>query len=255
MSPLTDDWQQALCLVFGISADAPLPEGLANRADALLHDVEALGFASPADAQAEDARASAIPVADIPEDGEPDPIHGGIVRGNVRADASLVDAQSDLTCVLMVHEQLLEKHLGVDLDECDMMTLARHHRVWTSGGVIRSGWSLLLSKFGITHHVRFDADFPTLVAEVADNHDVMIDVDGVTFYGDGSYPPGSGHAVLIVGWNECPDTRDLLGFYMTDSNFPAHAIYRTAAQLKATWGGTMISVRDRQPAPSTRAAT
>ena len=91
-----------------------------------------------------------------------------------------------------------------------------------------------------------DPELPFDATGVADSNEIgeaLIGADARESYQDSSIPPGSGHAVALVGRGLDPATGGLQGFHVTDSNFPGGAHFIPTDQLAEAWyGNDMISI-------------
>lgn len=178
-------------------------------------------------------------------DGEVDPIHGGIVFGNVAADSALVDQQSGETCALMAQEQIIEKYYGIDIPEGEMAAFAQEYGVFDpQNGTQRLGWNLFLDKFKIPHTRQYDCNIQDLADSIKNGNDVFLPVDMSDYSGNLSFPPGSGHAIVVTGGAMDPQTGEITGFYINDSNHAGTPVFKSLDQMKHCMWGEMISVPD-----------
>ncbi len=183
--------------------------------------------------------------ADQLVEGGVDAVHGGIVRGNVQQDAELVDQQTGQTCALMAQEQFLEKYFGVDIPEGELAAFASEMNVFDpEGGTVSMGWDIFLDHVGIPHENLYNVEMDSLIDAVKSGKDVFVPVNFDGYMEDPYSYPGGGHAVVITGWNEDPDTGEVRGFYINDSNFPGTPVYKTVEEFEQCWQGHMISVPD-----------
>jgi hypothetical protein len=168
-----------------------------------------------------------------------------IVEGNVAHDIQFTDQQTHGSCSLMAQEQFVNRYIGQSLPEDYLEWIAEKAGVYSPDiGTDYNGQTLVLEHFHIPHE-RITGDIGDLNSTLSDNKDVIIGVDAREFYGDASIPPGSGHAVAIVGKGFNPETHELEGYYITDSNYPQSAHYVTVERLDGSWYGDMIAIPDK----------
>lgn len=178
-------------------------------------------------------------------DGKIDPTSGGIVFGNVAADSTLVDQQNGETCALMAQEQLIEKYYGIDIPEGEMADFAEKCGVFDpKNGTQSPGWNLLLDKFKIPHQRLYDCDANDLLNAVKNGNDVFMAVDMGDYSGNLSFPPGAGHAIVVTGGSIDPQTGEIIGFYVNDSNHAGSPVFKTVEQMSRCMRGDMIIVPD-----------
>jgi len=184
--------------------------------------------------------------ADFINDGNYDPTNECIVHGDVVQDIEYIDAQSGPTCSLMAQEQFVERYIRQDVPED---VLAWRAETWgyyqpdgLDAGTNWIGQTAVLEHFDIPHSREVFASVDDLNGSLKAGNDVLIGVDARGFYDDPSLPPGSGHAVAIVGWGADPDSGRLCGYYITDSNFPGTVRFISRQTLEQSWYRDMISV-------------
>ena len=182
--------------------------------------------------------------ADFSEDGSVDTKNNLIVVGDVASDINFISKQTHGSCSLMAQEQFVHRLTGKPIPEEYLEWQAEkwgvyHPDVGTNG----EGQEMILDHFNIPYDRDYNPDLDDIVHSMSKGNDVLIGVDAREFYQDPSIPPGSGHAVALVGRGLDPETGDLKGFYVTDSNYPGAAHFIPTEQLEASWTGLdMISV-------------
>jgi hypothetical protein len=180
---------------------------------------------------------------DFTNNGEFDLRYNCIVEGDVQTDLQYVDLQTHGSCSLMAQEQFVERYLGKDVAESELEEFAKSLGVYTpDNGTNFAGQDVILDAFGIPHQRYLDANIETLDKAVASNQDAILNVDAREFYQDSTMPPGTGHAVAVVGRGVDPATGATSGFYFTDSNFPKTARFVSIDQLNTCWTHQMITV-------------
>lgn len=175
-----------------------------------------------------------------------DPINECIVHGDVVRDIEYIDAQTGPTCSLMAQEQFVERYTRQDIPED---VLAWRAETWgyyqpdgLDAGTNWVGQTAVLEHFSIPHSREIFASVEEMDASLQAGNDILIGVDARDFYDDPSLPPGSGHAVAVVGWGADPDSGRICGYYITDSNFPGTVRFITRDALEQAWYRDMISV-------------
>jgi len=179
-------------------------------------------------------------------DGSYDHSNGCRVMGGVVGDIEYVDGQTGPTCSLMAQEQFVERYINQDIPEPVLEWRAESWGYYEPAGLGAGtnwlGQASLLEHFDIPHSREFGASIDDLDASLAAGNDVIIGVDARVFYQDATLPPGSGHAVAVVGWGCDPATGETVGYYITDSNFPGTVRFVAPQQLGRSWQSDMISV-------------
>lgn len=183
---------------------------------------------------------------DFTSGGSYDPINECIVHGDVAKDIEYIDAQTGPTCSLMAQEQFVERYIRQDIPED---VLAWRAETWgyyqpdgLDAGTNWLGQTSILEHFSIPHSREIFATVDELNASLRAGNDILIGVDARNFYEDPSLPPGSGHAVAVVGWGEDPKSGGICGYYITDSNFPGTVRFITGDSLQQAWYCDMVSV-------------
>lgn len=178
-------------------------------------------------------------------DGTMDMKNNVIVEGNVANDIQFTDLQTHGSCSLMAQEQFVNRYIGQSLPEDYLEWLAGRAGVYSPDvGTDYNGQTLLLEHFHIPHE-RFTGDIEDLDKTLSENKDVIIGVDAREFYGDATIPPGSGHAVAIVGRGLNPESHEVEGYYVTDSNYPQSAHFVSVEKLNGSWYGDMIAIPEK----------
>jgi hypothetical protein len=176
-------------------------------------------------------------------DGTFDPINQCIVVGDVANDIFFIQVQTGQTCSLMAQEQFIARMTGNSIPEDELVRIATDMGVYCpTMGTSAPGWNAILDYFGVPNTAHFYADTNMLNAATQRGDDILIGVDARVFYNDPTIPPGSGHAVTVVGHGLDPSSGVLNGYYITDSNFPGQAHFKTVAELERAWDSHMISV-------------
>ena len=176
-------------------------------------------------------------------DGTFDPINQCIVVGDVANDISFIQAQTGPTCSLMAQEQFIARMTGNHIPEAELERIATEMGVYDPiGGTFSDGWNAILDYFGVSNTSYFDANTDMLDAATQGGDDVLIAVDARVFYNDPTLPPGSGHAVTIVGRGIDPGSGKLNGYYITDSNCPGQAHFKTVTELEQSWDSHIVTV-------------
>ena len=181
------------------------------------------------------------------DDGTMDLKNNVIVEGNVHNDIQFTDQQTHGSCSLMAQEQFVHRYTGQSVPEEYLEWQAEKWGVYDPDlGTDWNGQSMVLDHFNIPHGPhQFDCEIEDLNEAISSNEDIIIGVDAREFYDDPSIPPGSGHAVAIVGRGFDPQTGDVAGFYVTDSNFPQSAHFITIDKMQSSWQGDMITVPEK----------
>lgn len=183
------------------------------------------------------------------QDGQFDPINQCIVEGNVAGDISFIQVQTGGTCSLMAQEQFIARITGNHIPESELERIASEMGVYDPNlGTFPDGWNAILDYYDIPNTKYPVADTNMLDTATQRGDDVLIGVDARIFYDDPTVPPGSGHAVAIVGRGIDPGNGQLNGYYITDSNYPGQAHFKTVAELEQFWYSEMITVPTDIPA-------
>lgn len=173
-----------------------------------------------------------------------DPVNECVVSGRVDQDIQYIQEQFGETCSLMAQEQFIYRYTGERYSEAELSALASEMGVFTpEGGTNFIGWDALLKATGVpTVSQYFTAGPDQLHDIITSGHDALVGVDARTFYDDPNIPPGSGHAVSIVGYGNDPDSGAFKGYYFTDSNYPGQARFVEADAFHATWNNSFIAI-------------
>ena len=181
---------------------------------------------------------------DFAENGMLDTKNHLVVVGDVASDINYISKQRGPTCSLMAQEQFVHRLVGKPIPEEYLEWQAEKWGVYTPDlGTYFKGQDMILDHFNIPYKRRYNPDLDDIIKSMSKGNDVLIGVDAREFYQDSSIPPGSGHAVALVGRGLDPVTGELQGFYVTDSNYPGRSHYLSTDQLLAAWDGDdMISI-------------
>lgn len=178
------------------------------------------------------------------QNGSYDTKNNVVVVGDVASDIDFIGEQTHGSCSLMAQEQFVHRYIGKPIPEEYLEWQAEKWGVYSPDiGTVEEGQDMILEHFDIPHKRIYNPDLSDIVESMSKGNDVLIAVDAREFYRDPSIPPGSGHAVALVGRGLDPDTGELAGFYVTDSNYPGAAHYLPVDQLAGCWDGAdMITV-------------
>ena len=161
-----------------------------------------------------------------------------IVEGNVADDIKYVDQQTHGSCSLMAQEQFVERYTGQPIPEDYLEWRAEKWGVYDPDiGTEFSGQTMVLDHFNIPYERHYLCDLEDLDDALQSDNDAIIGVDARVFYDDPGIPPGSGHAVAVVGRGVDPVTHEVKGYYVTDSNFADAAHFVDAERLENAWTG------------------
>lgn len=161
-----------------------------------------------------------------------------IVEGNVANDIRCVDQQTHSSCSLMAQEQFVERYTGQSIPEDYLEWRAKEWDVYDPDlGTSFSGQTKVLEHFNIPFERNYLCDMEDLDEALQSGNDTIIGVDARVFYGNPNIPPGSGHAVAVVGRGIDPETHEVKGYYVTDSNFSDAAHFVDANRLEDSWSG------------------
>lgn len=200
-------------------------------------------FVEPFFSSIEPGECNLISVEQFTHDGRFDPINQCVVEGNVANDISFLQEQTGQTCSLMAQEQFIARMSGNHIPEGELERIALEMGVYDPNlGTFADGWNAILDYFGVENTQYFNADTNMLDVATQKGDDVLIGVDARIFYDDPTFPPGSGHAVTIVGRGVDPTSGQLNGYYITDSNRPGQAHFKTVAELEQFWQCDMVTV-------------
>ena len=184
---------------------------------------------------------------DFSADGTIDLKNNLIVQGNAARDLQFVQQQTGSTCLLMAQEQLIHRYTGEATPEFLLELAAEQSGIYTPGENGGSAFSArLLEELKIPHETSFGRDIDDLSKAIVENKDVVINVNTRGFYEDPTFAPESGHAVTVVAQGFDPETQELKGFYVTDSNFSQRAHLITVEKMKTVWRGDMIAVPEAE---------
>lgn len=182
--------------------------------------------------------------SDFSQNGSYDTKNNVVVVGDVASDIDFIGEQTHGSCSLMAQEQFVHRYIGKPIPEEYLEWQAEKWGVYSPDlGTVEEGQEMILDHFEIPHERIYNPDLDDIVESMSKGNDVLIGVDARDFYQDPSIPPGSGHAVALVGRGLDPATGELAGFYVTDSNYPGAAHYLPVDQLAGCWDGAdMITV-------------
>ncbi len=180
-------------------------------------------------------------------DGTIDLKNNVIVEGNVANDLQFTDQQTNGSCSLMAQEQFVNRYTGQSIPEEYLEWQAEKWGVYDPNfGTDVNGQSMVLDHFNIPHgEHKFHCEIKDLNQAISNNEDIIIGVDSRNFYEDPSIPPNSGHAVAIVGRGIDPQTGEVAGFYVTDSNFPQTARFVSVDKMQNSWRCDMITIPEK----------
>lgn len=188
-----------------------------------------------------------VTIDNFSADGTIDLKHNVIVEGNVAHDIQFTDRQTNSSCSLMAQEQFVNRYTGQSIPEEYLEWQAGQWGVYDPvNGTSEEGQSMILDHFNIPHGPhKAHCEIEDLNEAISAKEDILIGVDAREFYNDPSFPPGSGHAVAIVGRGIDPTTGEVAGFYVTDSNFPQTARFVNVEKMQNSWFGDMITVPEK----------
>lgn len=182
--------------------------------------------------------------ADFSPDGSIDTKNNLVVVGDVASDINFISEQTHGSCSLMAQEQFVHRLTGKPIPEEYLEWQAEKWGVYHPDiGTVSEGQEMVLDHFNIPYDRDYNPALDDIVSSMSKGNDVLIGVDAREFYQDPFIPSGAGHAVALVGRGLDPETGDLKGFYVTDSNYPGAAHFVPTERLEASWDGAdMISV-------------
>lgn len=170
-----------------------------------------------------------------------------IVEGNVAHDLQFTQQQTHGSCSLMAQEQFVHRYIGQAVPEEYLEWQAEKWGVYSPDlGTDEDGQVMVLEHFNIPHDRIFDADTSDIDNAISTGNDVIIGVDAREFYEDSSIPPESGHAVAIVGRGIDPETSEVAGYYVTDSNYPESARFVSVEKMESSMLGDMITIPEKK---------
>lgn len=194
---------------------------------------------------------------DFSKDGAFDDKNNLVVVGNVAKDIQFVDQQTGPTCSLMAQEQFVHRYIGKSLPEDYLAWRGEQWGVYAPAGPMEGtnymGQTMILDHFDIPYErsmFNWSNSPATIENAIDDDKDLIIGVDAREFYEDPTIPPGSGHAVAVVGKGVDPETHETAGFYITDSNFPDTVRFLDIESFNNAWSRDMIAI----PNPPTEVA-
>ncbi len=180
-----------------------------------------------------------------------------IVVGDVAHDIQYVDQQTGPTCSLMAQEQFVHRYIGKSLPEDYLAWRGEEWGVYAASGPEAGtnyvGQTMILDHFDIPYERSTFNWFNTTTSidkALDADKDLIVGVDAREFYGDSTIPPGSGHAVAVVGKGVDPSTHETSGFYITDSNNPGTVRFMDVDSFDNAWLRDMIAI----PNPPTEVA-
>ena len=183
------------------------------------------------------------------ENGNYDVKNNVVVEGNVADDIKYIDQQTHGSCSLMAQEQFVERYTGQPIPEDYLEWRAEQWGVYDPDiGTSWNGQTMVLDHFHIPYERHLFSDISDLDDALQSDKDMIIGVDARAFYKDPSFPPGSGHAVAVVGRGVDPVTHEVKGYYVTDSNFSDAAHFVDIDRLNDSWGGDMIAIPNKHMA-------
>ena len=154
------------------------------------------------------------------DDGTYDHKNNLIVEGNVAHDMQYTENQTHGSCSLMAQEQFVHRYYGEEIPESELEEIAQKIGIYNPNeGTYGWGFASILDICHVPHQRLYDQDIKALDKAISENKDILISVDTRTFYNDNGFPPGSGHAVAVVGRGIDPTTHETRGYYVTDTNF------------------------------------
>ena len=181
------------------------------------------------------------------DDGTMDLKNNVIVEGNVQHDMQFTEQQTHGSCSLMAQEQFVHRYTGQPIPEDYLEWKAENWGVYSPDfGTDANGQTMVLEHFHIPFERAFSQDIDDLNQAISENKDIIIGVDSRAFYESAEYPPGSGHAVAIVGRGLNPVSHEVEGFYVTDTNLPQTAHFVPVEKMRQCWFGDMISVPEKE---------
>lgn len=170
-----------------------------------------------------------------------------IVEGNVAHDLQFTQQQTHGSCSLMAQEQFVHRYTGQAVPEEYLEWQAEKWGVYSPDlGTDEDGQVMVLEHFNIPHDRIFDANASDIDNAISTGNDVIIGVDAREFYDDSSIPPESGHAVAIVGRGIDPETSEVAGYYVTDSNYPESARFVSVEKMESSMLGDMITIPEKK---------
>lgn len=177
------------------------------------------------------------------DDGSYDIKNDVVVEGNVVHDMQFTQQQTHGSCSLMAQEQFVHRYIGRAIPEDYLEWAAEKWGVYSPDiGTSEDGHTMVLEHFNIPYEQYSNMEIQDLSNAISDHQDIIIGVDAREFYGDPSIPPGSGHAVAVIGQGINPATHEVEGFYVTDSNFPESAHFISVEKMASSWWNDMITV-------------
>lgn len=153
------------------------------------------------------------------DDGAYDHKNNLIVEGNVAHDMQYTKNQTHQSCSLMAQEQFVHRYYGKEIPESELEEMAQKIGIYNPNeGTYQWGFASILDWCHVPHQRLYGQDIKALDKAISENKDILINVDSRAFYNDKGCPPGSGHAVAVVGRGIDPTTHDTRGYYVTDTN-------------------------------------
>ena len=196
-----------------------------------------------------DGQADVVTEHHFVDNGSFDVKNNVIVEGNVAEDIKFIDQQTHNSCSLMAQEQFVERYTGQPIPEDYLEWRAKEWGVYDPDiGTDVNGQTMILEHFHIPHERHFESDLADLDNALRRDNDLIVSVDARSFYDNPSIPPGSGHAVAVVGRGVDPDTNEVKGYYVTDSNVPGTAHFVEVDRLKESWYRDMIVIPNKHVA-------
>ena len=194
---------------------------------------------------------------DFSNDGTFDNKNDVVVVGNVANDIQYVDQQTGSTCSLMAQEQFVHRYIGKSIPEDYLAWQGEQWGGYAPSGPMEGtnyiGQTMILDHFEIPYERSMTNWFnsPATIEEAIDaDKDLIVGVDAREFYEDPTFPPGSGHAVAVVGKGVDSVTHETAGFYITDSNMPGTVRFMDIESFDRAWTRDMIAI----PNPPTEVA-
>ena len=146
----------------------------------------------------------------------------------------------------MAQEQFVHRYIGRAIPEDYLEWRAEKWGVYAPDcGTDVNGQTMILEHFNIPHQ-RFTGDLDDINQALSEHKDIIIGVDARDFYENPSIPPGSGHAVAIVGAGIDPESHEVAGYYITDSNYPNSAHFVEIDRLSNSWDNDLITIPEKE---------
>lgn len=180
-------------------------------------------------------------------EGNFDSKNGVEVIGDVAKDIEFVSQQTEGSCSLMAQEQFVHRYIGQEIPEEYLTWQGGKWGVYSpESGTDYDGQAMVLDHFHIPYE-RYSCgpSIETLNKALCENKDAIINVSAREFYDSAECPPDEGHAVAVVGMGVNPTTKEIAGYYVTDSNIPNAAHFVEVSKLANSWYGDFIAIPNR----------